>query len=280
MSTRSLLENNQLADALAAQTAEVKARPNDLAARTLLFEILCFSSAWDRAAKQLDAIGHLLADDPASQVGVAVYRRLVEAEVRRARLFAEGTAPRFVLEPPEEVQHHLAALDALRAGRTDEAKAALERGDEARAPRAGSLAEAPFDDFRDGDDLLAPVLEVFAPAGYCWVPWEQVQFLEVAPPRSFRDLLWAPAKLASFDGQLGEVHLPALYPGSHLHPDSAVHFGRATDWVDLGGVITRGAGLKTYLVGDDARTLFELTDLTFLPPASASADDAGAVSHP
>lgn len=274
MTTRSLLENNLLADALDAQTAEVKARPGDLAARTLLFEILAYAALWERATRQIDAIGHLLADNPQAQVGVAVYRRLVEAEVRRARLFAEGLPPHFALEPPSEVQHHLRALDALRQGKPEEARTHLDQATAERTPRPGTLQGVAFDDVRDADDLLAPVLEVFAPAGYAWVPLEQIQFLEVPAPQTFRDLLWAPAKIATFDGQMGEVHLPALYPGSHLHPDSATHLGRATDWVDLGGGITRGAGLKTFLVGDEAKTLFELSDLRFTPPRSTAPPEA------
>lgn len=275
MSAKRLLEEGKLGESIASQTAEVKARPGDLAARTLLFELLCYAAAWDRAGRQLDAISHLLAEDPASQVGVAVYRRLVEAETKRARLYSEGLRPRFVLEPPAEVNLHLEALDLIGQGKPGDARARLDRAEAERKPRTGSLGGLPFDDFRDADDLLAPVLEVFAPAGYCWVPWEQVQYLEVSPPLSFRDLLWVPAKLASFDGQLGEVHLPALYPGSQGHPDEAAHLGRITDWVETGAGIYRGAGLKTFLVGSEARTLFELAEVRFDPPSDGSAAEAG-----
>lgn len=267
MTAKQLLDEGRLREAIDAQIGDVKARPGDLPARTLLFELLAYASEWDRAGRQLDAITQLLADNPAAQVGAAVYKRLVDAERARARLFAEGLRPRFVLEPPDEVNLHLEGLDLLRRGRPDDARDRLARASESRRPLAGTLADARFDDFRDADDLLAPILEVFAPAGYCWVPWEQVQYLEVAEPRSFRDLLWAPAKLACFDGQLGEVHLPALYPGSIAHPDTAAHLGRVTDWTEDVAGIVRGAGLKTYLVGEDPRTLFELRDLRFDPPA-------------
>ncbi len=265
MSAKQLLDEGKLSAALEALTAEVRAQPSDLARRTFLFELLCFAGELERAGRQLEAIAHL-DSDPKAMVGLQVYRTLLEGESRRARLFSEGLRPRFLLEPPAEVSLHLEAIEQLRLGNANEARARLDRAAEQRSSRHGQVGETRFDDFRDADDLLAPVLEVYAPAGYSWVPWEQIQYLEVPPPRSLRDLLWAPARLASFDGQLGEVYLPALYPGSHTHPDEAARLGRLTDWQDAGAGIIRGAGLKTFLVGDDARTLFQLGNIQFDAP--------------
>ena len=268
MPVKSLIDEGKLREAIDAQIAEVKAKPSDLAGRTRLFELLAYEAEWDRAGRQLDAITGLLADDPAAMVGAAVYRRLVDAEKERAKLFSEGVRPRLVLEPPDEVNLHLEALNLLRKGETEAARERLAHAALIRSTRPGALGEERFDDFRDADDLLAPILEVFAPAGYCWIPWEQIQFVEVTPPRSFRDLLWAPAKLAMFDGQLGEVHLPAIYPGSTAHADTAAHLGRITDWSEAVAGIVRGVGLKTFLAGSEPRTLFELGNLSFEPPAS------------
>jgi type VI secretion system protein ImpE len=265
MTTKQLLDEGRLAAAIEAAGAELRSRPGDRGLRTALFEMLCFAGELDRAGRQLDAIEHL-DGGPTAVLGVQLYRGLLDAERRRASLFAEGVRPRFMLEPPESVSLHLEALDLVREGRPDEARARLDRAEEAESPRSGTSGEATFQGFRDADDLLAPVLEVFAPAGYCWVPWEQVQFLEVEPPKTLRDLLWCPARIASFDGQLGEVYLPTLYPGSSAHADESVRLGRRTDWADSGGIV-RGLGLKTLLVGDDARTLLELRDVRFDPPA-------------
>ncbi len=271
MSARQLLDMGQLTEAIEQQLGVVKAHPADQAARTFLFEMLCFAGELERAGRQLDALAQLLKDDPQAQVGVALYRRLLDSEQQRRRVFAEGLHPRFLLEPPAAVTRHLEALNLIRQDRADEARALLDQAETDRPPLAGQLGETPFDDFRDADDLLGPVLEVHALAGYAWVPWSQVQFLEVRPPRSLRDLFWVPARLASFDGQLGEVHLPALYPGSQAHPDPAARLGRLTDWIAADAGITRGAGLKTFLVGEEVRTIFELSDVRFVPPAELSA---------
>ncbi len=268
MSVERLLVEGMLDEAIRHLVAEVKAKPTDLARRTTLFELLGFAGEWDRAERQLDAIGHL--DGGALTVfGVHAYRGLLAAERKRAKLFAEGLRPRFLLDPPEAVATHLEALDLARAGRGDEARARIDAAAAGPEIRGDADGEA-FEGLRDADDLLGPVLEVFAPAGYCWVPWEQVQFLEVPPPAGLRDLLWAPAKLASFDGQLGEVFLPCLYPGSAAEPDGAIRLGRVTDWREQPGGLVRGAGRKLFLVGEEARTLQEIGTLQFWAGASTS----------
>ncbi len=145
-------------------------------------------------------------------------RANLNAERSRTQLFRTGERPRFLVAPPESVTQHLDALDLTRAGRFDEARALLERAASSHEVVRGTAEGAEFDDFRDADDILAPVLEVFSTTGYYWVPWVHVQFLEVPKPKTLLDLLWAPAKLATYDGQLGEVYLPSLYPGTSASP--------------------------------------------------------------
>ena len=59
----------------------------------------------------------------------------------------------------------------------------------------------------------------------------------------------------------GNVFLPALYPGSHEHPDDQTKLGRTTDWKssDTGPVL--GVGARTFLVDDDALGLLEWREL-------------------
>src|SRR6185312_13428937 len=144
-------------------------------------------------------------------------------------------------------------------------RALLDRAGELAERRSGTADGVPFDDIRDSDDVLGPVLEVFASSSYFWVPWEHVQFLEIAAPKSLRDLLWIPARFASFDGQIGEVYLPVLYPGSSASQDDAIRLGLKTDWLESGGIV-RGVGRKTLLVGEGARTLPDLREVHFPRP--------------
>jgi type VI secretion system protein ImpE len=279
MTAIELLEAGQLAQAIEHVKGELRTQPADLHRRTILFELLCFAGDWAGAERQLDFIDHR-GTGPMTVVGVQVYRNLLEAERARGLLFGGGVRPRFMLAPPAGVAARLEALDRLREGRPDEARSLLDAADAAPAPLRGTSRGEAFEDFRDADDLLAPVLEVFTATGYYWVPWEQIQFLRVPPPRSLRDLLWLPAQLASFDGQLGEVFLPSLYPGSGAHPDDLVRLGRKTEWLEPGAGIMRGAGLKLFLVGDDARSLPELGEVQFVAPSPVPGDAAFGPASP
>lgn len=272
MTVTELLEAGGLAPAIDQLSQALRARPDDSRARTSLFELLLFTGDWTRAERQLEALEHQAAS-ALGQIGTRFHRTLLDAERTRAKLFSDGLRPRFLLEPPASVLLHLDAVNRLREGRPEEARGLLHRAEQERPAHAGTARGKPFDDLRDADDLLAPVLEVFAAGTYAWIPWEQVQYLEINAPRSLRDLVWAPARLASFDGQLGEVHLPNLYPGTASADDDELRLGSRTDWNDTGSGIVRGVGAKLLLVGEDARSLFELGNLKLTPPAALSDAD-------
>jgi type VI secretion system protein ImpE len=266
MTAKDLMDAGQLGPAIARLNEDLRTRPADRGARTFLFELLCFSNDFVRAERQLDVLG----DQDGDPLGVQLYRSLLAAERARARLFAEGLRPRFVLESPPAVELHLEALDLLRLGRPAQAREALDRAGTPQAALRGRAGDVAFDEFRDFDDILAPVLEVVAPAGYFWVPWEHIQHLSVSPPRNLRDLLWTPVDLATFDGQLGQVYVPNLYPGTATHPDDLVRLGRKTVWQDAGEGIVRGAGPKIFLAGDESFTFPELGVVQFSPLPEAS----------
>lgn len=262
MNAKECLDRGQLTDAIRALNEDVKANPTDLELRTILFQLHCYAGDLVRAEKQLDVV-RAKSTEIAYLNGLRVYQGLVNAERARARLFENGERPRFLVSPPESVTLHLDALDRTRAGRFDEAREVLERAATIQESVRGTVDGLEFDDFRDADDILALVLEVYSTTGYYWVPWAHIQFLEVAKPVTLLDLLWAPAKLATYDGQLGEVYLPSLYPGTSACPDGLLQLGRQTDWIDVGSGITRGVGRKSFLVGEEMRTLQELGQVQF-----------------
>jgi type VI secretion system protein ImpE len=245
--------SGRLPEAIEAQVREVKANPADPARRTFLFELLAFAGDLDRARKQLDAVRY---DDPALETAVAGYRQLLEAERARRRVFRDGTKPQFFTDPPEHVALRLEAVGCLRENRPEEAAGLLRRAAEVTPVVAGRLNDKPFESLRDCDDLFAGVLEVMAHGTYFWLPLEQVCSLSIAPPRFPRDLLWVPARLEMEESQ-GNVFLPALYPGSHEHPDAQVRLGRMTDWAAGPDGTVLGVGLRTFLVDDDAVSLLE-----------------------
>ncbi|AGA26724.1 type VI secretion system accessory protein TagJ [Singulisphaera acidiphila] len=282
MNAKESLDRGQLTDAIRALNEEIKANPTDLELRTILFQFHCYAGDLVRAEKQLDVI-RTKSTEIAYINGLRVYQGLLNAERARTQLFEHGERPRFLVAPPESVTLHLDALDQVRAGRFDDARALLERAATTQEAIRGSADGVEFDDFRDADDILSPVLEVFSTTGYYWVPWGHVQFLEVPKPKTLLDLLWAPAKLATYDGQLGEVYLPSLYPGTSASPDGPLRLGRQTDWVDVGAGIIRGIGRKSLLVGEDVRTLQELGQAQFPlteGKTSESASESSSVGRP
>jgi type VI secretion system protein ImpE len=258
MTASEAFRTGKLQEAIDAQIQEVKANPADHAKRLFLFELLAFAGELDRARRQIDAVqyGELELDS-----AVLSYRKLLDAEASRRRVFAEGIMPQFLTAPPEHIYKRLEAVNSLRAGKAAEAAALLSQADETAPAVKGTLNGQPFEGLRDCDDLFGPVLEVMAHGDYYWLPLEQVETLAMKAPRFPRDLLWVPAKLSVRDGPAGDVFLPGPYPGSHEHADDQVKLGRATDWKQLEGGPTRGFGMRMFLVGDDAVNLHDWRDL-------------------
>lgn len=260
MHAKELLDAGQLSAAIEQLTQEVRAHPTDGRQRIFLFELLCFAGDYQRAARQLDVIGH---QNATMALGVQVYRSILTAEEARQRLFAEGRRPDFLFDPPPYVSLHLEALQRLRVDRSDEAEALLEQSVHARPSLHARLDGRLCEDFRDADDLLAPFLEVIVGGRYVWLPFTQILHLHIAPPRRLRDLLWASATLESPYGPVGEVFLPVLYVGSSTHTDERVRLGRMTDWQRLSAGLVRGVGQRLFLADGEDRAMLEARDIEF-----------------
>jgi type VI secretion system protein ImpE len=276
MNPQELLQTGELAQAIEAQTARVKARPTDLDERHLLCVLLCFAGDLDRAFLQLNV---MTGQDPELGMGLAVYRSLVVAEAARRSFFGQQGRPLLPPNSPPSLDHRLAALEALRRGDVPAAEAALALAQTAEAPLEAKLNGDPVRGVRDYDDFLGPVLEVYAGGNYLWLPLQHVRRLEIPPPAHQLDLLWAPATLVDVNGNEAAVHLPALYEGSHLAEDARIRLGRMTDWVDRAGLGFRGLGQKVLLAdsgrAEGARELGLLELRTFERPAAGAAEASG-----
>lgn len=256
---KALFDAGRLDEAVEELLREVKANPNDIARRTFLFELSCFAGDLDRAERQLDVIGHQSAQ---AEAGVAVYRNLVRAERARRRLLPDGLQPHFLSEPPAYVDMHLDAVNRLREGNTEQARRALDIAEEERPAFRGAVNGRAFEDFRDYDDLFGPVLELFVQDKYTWLPFEQAVSIQIEEPKQLRDLLWTPAVIQTTDKAL-KAYLPALYPGTHEHPDGLVRLGRMTDWRELGPELYLGAGQHLFAVNGEETPLLEVRAVEF-----------------
>ena len=257
MNASELYKAGKLQEAVAAQINEVKSNPLDQNRRLFLFELLAFAGELERAARQIDALKYEQVELAATQQG---YRRLLDAEGLRRRLFSESLKPEFFATPPDHVHLRLEAVNRLREGKPAEALAALDQANAALPAVKGTINGKPFDGLRDADDLFAGVLEVMAHGVYYWVPLDQVVAVSSKGPRFPRDLLWLPARL-EMDDASGEIFLPALYPNSHAHADDQLKLGRTTDWQGGENAPVLGVGLRTFMVGEDALPLLEWREL-------------------
>lgn len=256
MNATGLYEAGRLGAAIEAQTEEVEGSPGDPSKRLFLVELLLFAGDLEQARCHAEAITY---QDPALDAAVAVYRKLVEAEQARRGFLTGGLTPGFLGEPAGHLRLRLDAANRIREGRPEEAAEALERANEAVPPVQGRLNGQPFQSLRDTDDVFSGVLEVMAHGRYFWVGLEQVRLLKMNPPRFPRDLIFVPAYL-ELEEEQGEIFLPALYPGSHEHPDDQVKLGRLTEWKELDSGLTLGAGQHTFLRDDVEIGLLEVRE--------------------
>jgi type VI secretion system protein ImpE len=248
--------------AIEALSETLRRDPKQLSARVSLFTLLGLSGQWDRALRQLDAFATFVGNQP-SNLDPARCRELVEAERARQRYFDGGPPPQTLAEPGPATVLAWEVQTLVGQNEPGKARDLLQRFEDEKPLARGWLGGQAFEGFRDASDVTGLVLELLAPGGYFWVEWDDVMTLDVLPPQSLLDLLWAQARIHTKTGMIGAVVLPGLYPNSWKHADEAVRLGRRNEWIDLGEGLIQGAGAKVYDVGGEFKALLELQDLAF-----------------
>jgi type VI secretion system protein ImpE len=260
------LDAGDLDGAIEALNQEVRAHPADTRSRSRLAELLCLAGNLDRADRLLDL---LQGQDPKIAVGVALFRQLIRAEQARQQFYADCRLPEFLEPPSEHDQLYLKAVVAIKDGNPAEAGKLLSAAEEARPPLPGTIDGKAFDDLRDLDDVTAMHFEVLTSTGkFFWIPMRKVESLILHKPETQRDLLWRRATMSVASGPDGEIFLPTIYPvAAGTAPGALARLGRESDFVGGDGAPMRGVGLRSFLVGDEARTILEIGRLEF--PAAA-----------
>lgn len=275
MTATQLFETGKLAEAVTAIGEEIKKHPLDESRRWFLCELLCFVGNLDRADKQLDLIS---TQDPKAIAGTALFRQLVRAELAREEFFREGRVPEFLGLPGPVAKAHLEASIELRLGNSTAAAQLLAQAREIAPAVTGTCDGAPFEDFRDLDDLCSPFLEVLTSTGkYYWVELSTIDSLEFRPPKRARDLLWRQAEMSVHGGPYGDVYVPCLYAGTAASTNDQFRMGRATDWTPEDAGPVRGTGLRMLLIGEQDKSLMEITKVEFTNSRSIDDPEAAAV---
>jgi type VI secretion system protein ImpE len=255
------LDESDLGGAIAAAIDIVKKKPTDISARTFLFELSCFSGDWERAEKQLDAIGH---QDPQAGVGTLIYRQNFKCERDRINLYEHSSPPEILTGLPDYARDLLRAVDLVRRGETAQAREVLDKVDEDRPAFAVEVNGEAFEDFRDYNDLTMCVFEAFVKDTYVWLPFEDVVSIEFLERKSLRDIYWPQAKVELVNGTSGEMFLPSLYVNSWKHPDDQVRLGRSVDWREIGDDIYAGEGSRLYRLDGRDMPALEIKTINFV----------------
>jgi type VI secretion system protein ImpE len=261
--TQPLFQAGKLAEAITLATQEVKSQPLDHDRRAELAVLLCFAGNLERADLQLDALGRI---DPEAEVGITLMRQLIRAETWRRQFHLEGRVPELLDTPDERLRLHLEASILLREEDLDGAQGLLERAEELRPHPVGFCDDVAIDDLRDLDDAIGGYLEVLSSTGkYFWIPMERVEEIVFTKIERRRDLLWRRVSMKVLDGPEGDVYLPTTYVVPVEDLDETLLLGRSTEWIGGEGEPMRGQGLRTFLVGDEARAILEIGELKLEP---------------
>ena len=124
VNAKQLFDEGRVKEAQKVLTDYLREHPSDVAQRTFLFELLCFSGDFDRAEKQLGVLGQ---GDEQTQMGAVLYYAALHAEKTRHQVFEKQEFSK----------------------------------DPATSP-TGKLNGRPFQSLRDADPDLGARLEVFA----------------------------------------------------------------------------------------------------------------------
>ena len=175
MTAKQLFDAGKVREAQQALTAHLREHPTDVAQRTFLFELLCFSGDYARAEKHLAVLAQGNAE---TELGAVLYYSVLHGEKTRHEVFEKQQFSHGELASP-----------------------------------SGQLNGRPFQSLRDADPDIGARLEVFAAGAYLWIPFEHIASLEMQPPRRLRDTLWAPALIRTGPSFKGTETRGSAYPG-------------------------------------------------------------------
>src|SRR5947207_2072660 len=96
MNPKELLEAGKVREAEGVLAAALRDNPTDAAKRTFLFEVLCFSGQWDRAAKHLSLLAQA---NKEAEMGATLYFSALHAEKTRHEMFKKQEFPPVAAKP-------------------------------------------------------------------------------------------------------------------------------------------------------------------------------------
>jgi len=212
-----------------------------------LFQLFCVEGEWDKARRQLRALGEL---SPESRILVAAYGQAIDGEQARARAFAGDEDAKLLVDAPGW------AADLARAAAGKSADALREAALEACPDAPGEVDGRPFEFLFDGDSRFGPMFEAIVAGRWGLVPFAAVEQITTEGPVDLRDLVWLPAEIRLREGRSLAAMLPVRYPGTESETDSALRLAGRTEWREEGRLVCGvGQHIWTTSAGDDVGIL-------------------------
>ncbi len=257
----STLFHTPLDEQVAQLTQQIRRAPADARLRVHYAQLCMVKGDWERAVAQLQTVAQLDAKCiPMAQA----YREAIRCERARERVFAGELEVKSIGQPSDWLPL-LARSLACRAG-GDAVQAT-----ELHAQAFEQAGETPFlidgeqvEWIADGDSRLGPVCELFLNGQYYWLPFENIQRLEIDAPTDLRDLVWLPARVTLSNGGQHPVLLPARYPLSHAEGQDALALASLTEWRPLGDELWAGVGQRMLVSPAGEHPLLAVRELSSL----------------
>jgi type VI secretion system protein ImpE len=260
-----------LGEQMQALMARVRTQPSEPKLRIHLAQLAMLLGQWERALTQLQAAAMT---DASALPFAQTYREAIRCERLRERVFAGELAPPALGEPPHWFALLAQALAQRAAGQHAAADALQAEAYDAAPATAFELDGQAVAWLADGDSRLGPVCELLLGGNYYWIPFDDVDTLEVEAPTDLRDLVWIPARLTLRNGGQHPVLIPSRYPGSAESGDDGLALSRLTRWDALSESAWAGLGQRMWVSDRGEHPLLDIRELRRIDPAATEHVDA------
>lgn len=259
------------AAALAALQAEVRSNPADARLRIFLFQLLAVRGNWERALNQLNVAAEL---DAKALAMAQMYREALQCESLRAEVFAGNKSPVVFGQPEPWLALLIESLLVTAHGNADAARSLREQAFDQAPASAGSLDGKPFEWIADADVRLGPVCEAIINGRYYWLPFANLQRLDIEEPTDLRDCVWMPAHFQFTNGGEAVGVIPTRYPGSESSTDGLIQLARKTDWLEASPGLFHGAGQRMLVTQEGEFALMDVRQILFGDAANQAQEGA------
>lgn len=241
---------------------KVKQQPSDLVFRETLFKLYCLKGYWEKAMVQLETWS--LIDDHNDDKQLELYKNLVFSEILREEILKGKREPMTLQqELPEWMKSIWEANKLLIENKLDKSEALRLQAFE-NAPAVGGSGET-IGDFAwmaDNDSRLGPICEFIVAGGYRWVPFADIETINIVKPRDLLDLIWIHAQV-KVKNDIFYGYIPARYPVRDTDSDK-IKLGFETQWDQISEYFLTGKGGKMVITDMGEYPLSELNKVSMV----------------